>query len=103
MSCHATGRELSASIHASLISAIKGVAPVFALQRNIPASDWSLFKRDCWRSQTDGCMFETTLRKSWSVSNSALGGCPLKIDRIEAIPVCIPLKAGLSTKTAHGV
>jgi L-alanine-DL-glutamate epimerase-like enolase superfamily enzyme len=27
----------------------------------------------------------------------------MKIDRIEAIPVRVPLKAGLSTKTAHGV
>jgi len=26
----------------------------------------------------------------------------MKIDRIEAIPVCVPLKKGMTTKTAHG-
>ena len=26
----------------------------------------------------------------------------MKITRIEPIPICVPLKAGLTTKTAHG-
>src|SRR5262249_47207995 len=29
-------------------------------------------------------------------------GCPMRITRIEAIPVRVPLKAGMTTRTAHG-
>src|SRR5262249_14355024 len=29
-------------------------------------------------------------------------GCPMRITRIEAIPVRVPLKSGMTTRTAHG-
>src|SRR5262245_40242462 len=36
------------------------------------------------------------------VETPRIGRGPMKIIRVAAIPVCVPLKKGLMTKTAHG-